>query len=380
MELSEEQRMSLESLIRQDGYDGSVSARAQIVLWRAEGFSVGDIASMAGTSPPTVYKWMDRHERFGVDGLTDLPRPGRPPEVSDSVRSRIVALTRCTPPAETGLSHWSSREMAKYLKRAESISVSHNFIAQVWRDHDLQPHRQGTFKLSTDPDFEAKVLDVIGLYLDPPVGAVVLSVDEKTQVQALDRTQPVLPIDFAKTEKRTHDYVRHGTTNLFAALDTITGEVIGECYPRRRIQEFLKFMDAVVARYPDREIHVVLDNLSTRSGNDVDTWLTKHPEVTFHFTPTGSSWLNQVEIWFNIITRQSIRRGTFTSLRVLIKTIESYIENWNRGAKPFVWTATPGEIIARVRILHRDFRALIHKHGAVKSLRRIDIVSELITI
>lgn len=359
MELSEEQRMSLESLIRQDGYDGSVSARAQIVLWRAEGFSVGDIASMAGTSPPTVYKWMDRHERFGVDGLTDLPRPGRPSEVSDSVRSRIVALTRCTPPAETGLSHWSSREMAKYLKRAESISVSHNFIAQVWRDHDLQPHRQGTFKLSTDPDFEAKVLDVIGLYLDPPVGAVVLSVDEKTQVQALDRTQPVLPIDFAKTEKRTHDYVRHGTTNLFAALDTITGEVIGECYPRRRIQEFLKFMDAVVARYPDREIHVVLDNLSTHSGNDVDTWLTKHPEVTFHFTPTGSSWLNQVEIWFNIITRQSIRRGTFTSLRVLIKTIESYIENWNRGAKPFVWTATPGEIIARVRILHRDFRKLL---------------------
>jgi transposase len=249
--------------------------------------------------------------------------------------------------------------MAKYLKRAESISVSHNFIAQVWRDHDLQPHRQGTFKLSTDPDFEAKVLDVIGLYLDPPVGAVVLSVDEKTQVQALDRTQPVLPIDFAKTEKRTHDYVRHGTTNLFAALDTITGEVIGECYPRRRIQEFLKFMDAVVARYPDREIHVVLDNLSTHSGNDVDTWLTKHPEVTFHFTPTGSSWLNQVEIWFNIITRQSIRRGTFTSLRVLIKTIESYIENWNRGAKPFVWTATPGEIIARVRILHRDFRKLL---------------------
>jgi len=200
---------------------------------------------------------------------------------------------------------------------------------------------------------------VVGLYLDPPVGAVVLSIDEKTQVQALDRTQPLLPIDFGKTEMRTHDYVRHGTTNLFAALDTATGEVLGECYARRRTEEFLKFMDTVVKRYPDREIHVVLDNLSTHSGDDVNAWLAKHPGVIFHFTPTGSSWLNQVEIWFNIITRQAIRRGTFTSLRVLITAIKSYIENWNRGAKPFVWTATSGEIIASVRILHRDFKKLL---------------------
>jgi transposase len=359
VDLPEAQRASLEALTRQDGYDGSVSARAQIVLWRADGFSVGDIVRMSGASKPTVYKWLDRYERLGVDGLTDLPRSGRPPEVPAGVRSRIVALTRCTPPAETGLSHWSSREMAKYLKRAEGIAVSHNFIAQVWRDHDLQPQRLGTFKLSNDPEFEAKVADVVGLYLDPPVGAVVLSIDEKTQVQALDRTQPVLPIDFGKTEKRTHDYVRHGTTNLFAALDTATGEVLGKCYARRRTEEFLKFMDTVVKRYPDREIHVVLDNLSTHSGDDVNAWLAKHPGVTFHFTPTGSSWLNQVEIWFNIITRQAIRRGTFTSLRVLIKAIKSYIENWNRGAKPFVWTATPGEIIASVRILHRDFKKLL---------------------
>jgi len=359
MDLSDAQRASLDALTRQDGYDGTVSARAQIVLWRADGFTVGDIVKMSGASKPTVYTWLDRYERFGVDGLTDLPRSGRPREVSDSVRSRIVALTRCTPPAETGLSHWSSREMARYLKRAEGIAVSHNFIAQLWRDHDLQPQRQGTFKLSYDPDFEAKVADVVGLYLDPPVGAVVLSIDEKTQVQALDRTQPVLPIDFAKTEKRTHDYIRHGTTNLFAALDTVTGEVLGECYSRRRTKEFLTFLDAVVARYPGREIHVVLDNLSTHKGDDVDDWLTQHPGVTFHFTPTGSSWLNQVEIWFNIITRQAIRRGTFTSLRVLIKTIQSYIENWNRGAKPFTWTATPGDIIASVRILHRDFKKLL---------------------
>ena len=180
MDLSEAQRASLDALTRQDGYDSSVSARAQIVLWRADGFSVGDLVKMSGASKPTVYKWLDRYERFGVDGLTDLPRSGRPPEVSDGVRSRIVALTRCTPPAETGLSHWSSREMATYLKRTEGISVSHNFIAQVWRDHDLQPQRQGTFKLSNDPDFEAKVADVVGLYLDAPVGAIVLSIDEKT--------------------------------------------------------------------------------------------------------------------------------------------------------------------------------------------------------
>src|SRR4051794_40779267 len=248
VDLSDEQRVSLEALTRQDGYDGSVSARAQIVVWRADGVTVGDIVKMSGAAKPTVYKWVGRYERLGVDGLTDLRRSGRPPEVPDRVRSRIVALTRCTPPAETGLSHWSSRDMATYLKRAEGIAVSHNFIAQVWRDHDLQPHRQGTFKLSTDPDFEAKVADVVGLYLDPPVAAVVLSIDEKTQVQALDRTQPLLPIDFAKTEKRTHDYVRHGTTNLFAALDTGTGEVLGQCYQQRRTEEFLRFLDKVAAR------------------------------------------------------------------------------------------------------------------------------------
>jgi len=181
VDLPEVQRASLEALTCQDGYDGSVSARAQIVLWRADGVSVGDIVRMSGASKPTVYKWLDRYERLGVDGLTDLPRSGRPPEVPAGVRSRIVALTRCTPPAETGLSHWSSREMAKYLRRAEGIAVSHNFIAQVWRDHELQPQRLGTFKLSTDPEFEAKVADVVGLYQDPPVGAVVLSIDEKTR-------------------------------------------------------------------------------------------------------------------------------------------------------------------------------------------------------
>lgn len=359
MQMSEQQRTELDALVAPEGYDGSASARAQMVLWHDAGVSVQEIARRSGASKPTVYKWLDRFQRFGVDGLADLPRMGPLPRLPGEVRGRILALTRCTPPVETGLSHWSSREMAAYLKRVEGINVSHNYIAGLWREHDLQPHRQGTFKLSTDPNFEAKVMDVVGLYLDPPEGAVVLAFDEKTQVQALDRTQPLLPIAFGKTEKRTHDYVRHGTTNLFAALNVGTGEVIGECYPRRRTEEFLKFMDIAVAPFEEREIHVVMDNLSTHLGDEVRAWLAEHPKVSFHYTPTGSSWLNQAETFFGIITRQSIRRGTFKSLRALVTTIKSYIDNWNRDARPFVWTATPSEIITQVRVLHQDFKKLL---------------------
>ncbi len=359
MELTDEDRAGLESLLRREGYDGSVSARARIVLWRAAGNSAPEIARMAGTTKPTVYKWIARYEEYGVEGLRDWVSTGRPPEILAETRARILALTRCSPPEKTGLSHWSSREMARYLKREEGISVSHSFVAALWREHDLAPHRQGTFKLSRDPAFEEKVIDVVGLYLDPPLDAVVLSIDEKTQIQALDRTQPLLPITFAKTEKRTHDYVRHGTTNLFAALNTATGEVMGRCFARRRTKEFLAFMDHVVATYGDREVHVVLDNLSTHSGDDVEKWLTTHPNVSFHFTPTGSSWLNQVETWFGIITRQAIRRGTFGSVRQLINTINAYIANWNQDSKPFTWTATVNDIITKVRLIHHDFEKLL---------------------
>jgi transposase len=363
VELADEDRVGLESLLRREGYDGSVSARAQIVLWRAEGNSVPEIARMAGTTKPTVYKWIVRYEGYGIDGLSDRVSTGRPPEVSAEVRARILALTRQSPPEQTGLTQWSSREVARYLKREQGISVSHNFVATLWREHDLAPHRQGTFKLSTDPDFEEKVIDVVGLYLDPPMDAVVLSIDEKTQIQALDRTQPLLPMTFAKIEKPTHDYTRHGTTNLFAALNTATGEVVGRCCARRRTEEFLTFMDQVVATHGSREIHVVLDNLSTHSGSNVDEWLTRHPNVTFHFTPTGSSWLNQVEIWFGIITKQAIRRGTFRSLRQLINTINTYITKWNHDSKPFTWTATPNEIITKVRLIHQDFKKLLDNNG-----------------
>jgi transposase len=333
-----------------------------MVLWRAEGYSADEVAALAGVSRPTVNTWVRRYAQAGVEGLVDRPRPGKPAQVSGRVRARILALTRSTPPTLTGLSHWSSREMARYLKTYEGIDVSHNFVADLWRNNGLQPHRTGTFKvpLSTDPHFETKIFDVVGLYLDPPDGAVVLSFDEKTQVQALDRTQPLLPIDFGKTEKRTHDYIRHGTTNLFAALEVHSGQVHADCFPRRRTVEFLAFMDRVVAAYPaQQQLHVIMDNLSTHSGDDVDTWLASHPNVTLHYTPTGSSWVNMVETWLGIITRQAIRRGTFTSLRHLILKIKDYVAYWNTDAKPFEWTATPQEIIAKVAILQRDFRKLL---------------------
>ena len=256
--------------------------------------------------------------------------------------------------------------MARYLKRHDAIDVSHNFIATLWRQRGLKPHRQGTFKLSKDPAFADKIVDVVGLYLEPPVGAIVLSVDEKTQVQALDRTQPQLPLDFEKTAKHTHDYVRHGTTNLFAALNVGTGEVIGSCRPSRNGAEFLAFIKKAIAPYRGQEIHVIVDNLSTHTTPDIEKWLTKHKNVTFHFTPTGSSWLNQIEIWFGIITRQSIRRGTFKSVRHLIHTINNYIANWNIDCTPFTWTATPDEILAKVRLVELQTQQLFDSNKNLK--------------
>ena len=221
--------------------------------------------------------------------------------------------------------------MAAFIARA-GVSVSHNYVAKLWRENELKPHRVGTFKVSKDPAFAEKVADVVGLYLDPPGGAVVLSMDEKTQIQALDRTQPMLPLTFDATEKRTHDYRRHGTTNLFAALNVATGEIFGECKPTRNGDDFLMFLKKAVKPHAGKEIHVVLDNLSTHTTPEVKAWIEKNPYIYFHFTPVGSSWLNQIEIWFGIITRQSIRRGTFSSVKVLIKQIRDYITHWNTSA------------------------------------------------
>lgn len=359
MNITLEERTELEAAISV-GYDGSLSSRAQMVLWHADGCSFAEIARRAGTSKPTAALWVDRYEQGGIGALEGRKPTGRPPSVPGQVKSRIIALTRSGPPAQTGLTHWSSREMAKYLKRHEGISVSHNFVSELWLAKDLKPHLQGTFKVSRDPDFAEKVVDIVGLYLDPPAGAVVLSVDEKSQVQALSRTQPMLPLDFGKTEKRTHDYKRHGTTNLFAALNVLTGEVKGRCFSRRRTSEFLKFMTAVAGKYPkQQEIHVILDNLSTHDNPEVGQWLAKYPCVTFHFTPKGASWINQVETFFGIITRQAIRRGDFKSVAHLVKRIGDYIEYWNEDARPFEWSATANEILGKVALLDRDYKKLV---------------------
>ena len=333
------------------------------MLWRAEGRQKKEIAALAGVSRPTVDLWLKRYEADGIAGLIDRARAAGREQMPGAIRARILAATRTSPPAETGLSHWSSREMAAFIKRTEGVYVSHHYVAKLWRETGLKPHRQGTFKVSKDPAFVEKVADVVGLYLDPPAGAVVLSVDEKTQVQALDRTQPTLPIDFGKTAKQTHDYVRHGTTNLFAALNVHTGEVFGECKQTRNGQDFLDFLKRAVKPHAGKSIHVVLDNLSTHATPDVQEWLDKNQHITFHFTPVGSSWLNQVETWFGAITRQAIRRGTFTSVRVLIKRIKDYIAHWNDDAKPFEWTATADEILAKVKIVQANVKKLVDNNS-----------------
>src|SRR6187549_3889900 len=342
---------------------GAVATRARIVLWRAENWRKKEIAELSGLSRPTVDLWLGRYASEGIAGLADRPRDTGREQVPGWVRARVLAVTRTSPPAESGLSHWSSRELAAFLRRTEGVDVSHNYVAKVWRETGLRPHRQGTFKLSRDPEFVEKVADIVGLYLEPPGGAVVLSIDEKTQVQALDRTQPMLPIAFDASEKRTHDYVRDGTTNLFAALNVHTGEVFGECRQTRNGQDFLDFLKRAVKPHAGKSIHVVMDNLSTHATPDVQEWLDKNQHITFHFTPVGSSWLNQVETWFGAITRQAIRRGTFASVTVLIKRIKDYIAHWNDDAKPFEWTATADEILAKVKIVQANVKKLVDNNS-----------------
>jgi len=333
-------------------------------LWRAEGCLKKDVALRSGVSRPTVDAVLERFALDRVAGLQDKPVTiVQPTRVPAQARARILALTRTSPPSETGLSHWSSRELAAFLQRTEGVRVSHNYIAALWREHGLKPWRVGTFKLSRDSAFAEKVADIVGLYLAPPGGAVVLSIDEKTQIQALDRTQPTLPLDCGKAEKKTHDYVRHGTTNLFAALNVGTGEVFGECRASRTGQDFLDFLNKAVKSHADKQIHVVLDNLSTHTTPEVVAWLENNPHVTFHFTPVGSSWLNQVEIWFGVITRQAIRRGTFTSVRTLIRRITDYINTWNADPKPFSWVATADEILAKVKVVEANVRKLVDNNA-----------------
>jgi transposase len=363
MDVTSAQRRELQELVNSSEVAASVATRARIVLWRAENRPKKEIAALAGVSRPTVDLWLSRFDVDGVAGLLGRKRGAPREQVPAAIRGRILALTRTSPPAETGLSHWSSREMAAFIKRTTGVYVSHRYVAELWRQAGLRPHRQGTFKVSRDPEFAEKVADVVGLYLDPPGGAVVLSIDEKRQIPALDRTQPLLPIEFDASEKRTHDYVRHGTTNLFAALNVTTGEVFGECKPVRDGANFLAFLKKAVKPHAGSEIHVVLDNLSTHTTPEVMAWLERNPHVHFHFTPIGSSWINQVETWFGIITRQSIRRGTFTSVTLLIRQIRDYIDHWNSNPKPFTWTATADEILVKVQLVQTSIKKLVDNNS-----------------
>ena len=345
-------RPELERRARSKAEPARVAQRARIVLLSEQGLTGPQIAKRVGCTEPTVVLWRRRYAEHGVAGLSDAPRPGGPVRVmTPAVTAQILADT-VTPPPESlqaqGVTHWSARRLAGWLAAHRGIVVSHDSIAALWRKFCLQPHRTEGFKFSTDPALEAKIRDVVGLYLDPPEGAVVVCLDEKSQIQALDRTQPMLPMRPKQVERQTHDYVRHGTTTLFAALEVASGMVIDACKPRHRHQEFLAFLKQVAKAYPRAQLHVVCDNYATHKHPAVTGWLAKNPRMHLHFTPTSCSWLNLVECFFSIITRQAIRRGTFTSVADLTAAIETYIDGWNENPKPFTWTKTADELIDRI--------------------------------
>ena len=344
LELRDGDRARLQALTRASSARAGEATRARIVLLAAEGVANTEIADRTGTSRPTVLKWRGRYGQYGLAGLADEPRPGRPVLI-DEVEVLVETLAdKGKPPAHLGVTHWSARLMAQRL------GISFASVARIWRKWNIQPHRVETFKFSTDPELEAKLRDVVGLYLDPPAGAVVVSVDEKSQIQALDRTQPILPLRQGIPEQQTHDYIRHGTTSLFAALEIATGKVTADaCYPRHTNTEFLAFLKLVAKAHPRVELHVICDNYATHKHDSIQRWLAKNPRVTLHFTPTSCSWLNMVEIFFGIITRQAIRRGTFTDVADLEAAIRDYIDAYNDRAKPFQWTKTADELLAKIK-------------------------------
>jgi transposase len=338
LEIPPRDKKRLHSWTRSRNISAALAQRARIVLLAGRGYSNTEIAEKAGVSRPTVILWRNRYEQGGIGALEDLARSGRPAEIDPL---DIVVATLEPPPQRLGVTHWSTRLLAAEL------GISNATVAETWKRYDLQPWRSQTFKFSTDPELEAKVRDVVGLYLNPPQNAVVLCVDEKSQIQALNRTAPMLPLRPGLPEKATHDYKRNGTTTLFAALDVATGQVTDSCYPRHRHQEFLKFLKQVARAYPEGELHVVCDNYRTHKHEKVRTWLAANPRVTLHFTPTSGSWLNMVEIFFGIITRQAIRRGSFNSVRELTAAIGRFIDGWNDRCQPFTWTKDADDILAK---------------------------------
>jgi transposase len=336
VEVPPRDRVELERWLRSPSMPSGLVTRARIVLAAADGAGTNEIVERLGVSKPTVIAWRKRYAAEGIGGLDDRPKSGRPKRIDELT---IVHATLEPPPAGLGVTHWSTRLLAAQL------GISNYTVATAWKRWGLQPWRRETFKFSTDPQLEAKIRDVVGLYLDPPEKAVVLSVDEKSQIQALDRTAPILPLRPGLPEKATHDYIRHGTTTLFAALEVATGKVTDACYPRHRSDEFLRFLKLIAKTYPRAKLHVVVDNYATHSHPRVRAWLARNPRITLHFTPTSGSWLNLVEIFFSIITRQAIRRGTFTSVADLIAAIRGFIDGWNDRCEPFVWTKTADQIL-----------------------------------
>jgi transposase len=337
--VTEAERAELERLQRSPSTPAGLSRRARAVGLMAQGLSGVAIADRIGYTVVQVSRIRRRFAEAGLPGLAERPKSGRPPTVSARKRAQIVAMT--LKPPGPGLTHWTSRDLAR------KTGVSHSTVHRIWHAHALQPHRVTTFKFTTDPQAEEKIHDVVGLYLHPPANAVVLSLDEKTQIQALSRTQPLLPLRPGLPARQTHDYRRNGLTSLYAALEVASGRVVGECRARHTAADFLAFLRQVVRHYPRQELHVILDNSSTHTTPAVQTWLAAHARVHFHFTPTGASWLNLVEAWFSILTRKSVRRGSFETVRALIRHIERYLAEWNAHPTPFVWTKDPAAIIKK---------------------------------
>lgn len=339
--LSQPEREQLTALTLRRKTAQALALRARIVLACADGIANKEVAARLRVTQQTVSKWRARFVQQRLDGLLDAPRPGAPRSIDDARVDAVLAKTLESVPA--GATHWSTRAMAR------EMNVSQTAVSRIWRAFGLQPHRQETFKLSSDPLFVEKVRDIVGLYLDPPLKAMVLCVDEKSQIQALDRTQPILPLAPGLPERRTHDDTRHGTTALFAALDIATGEVIGQLHRRHRSSEFLQFLRTIEANVPpELDVHLVMDNYGTHKTPLVKAWFARHPRFHVHFTPTSASWLNQIERWFATLTDKYIRRGTHRSTRQLEQAIEQYLAIHNADPKPFVWTKSADDILASI--------------------------------
>jgi len=353
VQLTKEEREQIESYVRSRSIPSGLSTRFRMILLAADGLENAEISEKVGLSRASVGKWRKRFVEKGLQGLHDELRPGRPRSFLDEKVSELIQKTLESRPE--GMTHWSTRTMA------EEIGVSHMTVCRVWQTFGLKPHRSDTFKLSTDPFFVEKVRDITGLYLNPPENALVLCVDEKSQCQALERSQPALPLGFGYAEGYTHDYLRHGTLTLFAALDIATGGVIAQAKKRHRHQEFLQFLRHIDASTPpELDVHVIVDNYSTHKHQKVRAWLARRPRYHFHFTPTYSSWLNQVETWFGIITRKAIRRGSFRSAKELAEKIDLFVKNYNQRSSPFMWTATAESIFEKLEKLCKSISVTQH--------------------